>query len=214
MGTAARVLLGAAGGLASAVAVTGSGLLLAVPLLSGPSALALAGGVTGMAVIVVSAGVTLRFARWCVLPLAGVQLALMMTAAVLLSDAVLDQRGEQVTAVIERVRARESVNTGQTSAVCDVRLPDGSTAELDGDGCRHAGPGARLEVYQDPEGLVPPRHRTRITARQYAAALAAGAGAVTALGAWTGARAGSGARQQEEAHGGQRARDGQAGTAG
>lgn len=83
--------------------MVGSGALL--PLFwSETTALAVLGSAIAMATVVCWPTVILLVLSWHVAATAVVQLALMTTVAVLFADAVLDQRGVRVTAVVSEIR--------------------------------------------------------------------------------------------------------------
>lgn len=188
--TAGWGLLGAVGGLVASALMIGAGALLTLFWFETPP-LAVLGSVIGVVTMICWPTAILRVISWHVAAIAAVQFTLMMTVAVQFGDAVLDQRGVRVTAVVSGIR-EVTQKTGRTGYVCLLRLPDGTSSEPAGadTGC---GPdsevGDRFPVYQDPEGLVPPQRSLGLTAPQYTALIGAGTATLIALSALTGAHA-------------------------
>ncbi|MER5215179.1 hypothetical protein ABT063_32695 [Streptomyces sp. NPDC002838] len=188
--TARWGLLGAVGGLIASALMVGSGALLTL-FWSETTSLAVLGSAIGMATVVCWPTVILRLLSWHVAATAVVQFALMMTVAVLFGDAVLDQRGVRVTAVVSETR-EITQKDGGTGHVCQLRLPDGTSSEPTGwdTGCdADTEVGDHFTVHQDPEGLIPPQRSLLVTAPQYACFVGAGVTTLVTLGALTGIHA-------------------------
>jgi hypothetical protein len=156
----------------------------------GPAILAVVIFMTGVVGMVV---VGLLGLPWPYVVATGLLHTLMVLPLAFYGDAVLDRRGEQVTAVVTDLRTTESTNTGHTGHHCRVRLPDGTETEVAGPGCDgDSGVGDRLTVYRDPEGRVPAELEVRVTDEQRRWVVWACAAGFTALGARIGAHVGRG----------------------
>ncbi|MGP3990144.1 hypothetical protein [Streptomyces sp. 3N207] len=163
-GLVARGLLGAVGGLALAALWIGSSALVTDRSsgAEGPAVLGVVIFMTGLAGMI---AVGLLGLRWPYSIAVGVLTVLMVMPFGFYGDAVLDRRGEQVTAVVSDLRVSVSQPSGTTSRICRARLPDGTEADVTGSGCdEDTRTGDRLTVHQDPEGRVAAKLEVQMTA--------------------------------------------------
>ncbi|MFG2030601.1 hypothetical protein [Streptomyces sp. NPDC048825] len=130
----------------------------------GPAILGIVIFMTGL-VVMVAVGILGLPWPYCIAT--GLLAVLMVMPLMFYEDAVLDRRGEQVTAVVSGRRDVVSQPSGVPGHVCRVRLPDRSEAEVAGPRCDEGTRiGDRLTVYQDPEGRVQAKLEVQMTAGQ------------------------------------------------
>ncbi|WP_407565629.1 hypothetical protein [Streptomyces sp. 184] len=188
--TAVQAVLGAAGGLALAALWTRAGTWVTDRSsgMEGPAVLAVVIFMTGLVCMI---AVGARDLPWPYVVATGLLHALMVMPLAFHGDAVLDRRGERVTAVVTDVSTSEGMNTGHTGHHCRVRLPDGTEPKLTGPGCDgNTRAGDRLPVYRDPQGRVPAKLEVQVTDEQRNWVITACAVGFTALGARVGAHGG------------------------
>ncbi|MEV5776850.1 hypothetical protein AB0L49_37450 [Streptomyces antimycoticus] len=189
-GKVGRGLLGAAGGLALAALWIGSS-RLAIGHSSGAEGPAILGVVIFMTGLVGMIAVGILGLPWPYSIAVGVLTVLMVMPLAFYGDAVLDRRGEQVTAVVSELRVSVSQPSGTTGHVCEVRLPDGTEADVVGSRCdEDTRIGDRLTVYQDPEGRVTARREVQMTAGQLSWLVGACVAGLVTLGARIGVHVG------------------------
>lgn len=192
LGTVVGGALGAGGGLLVAALWIRSGAWVTERSSGdeGPAVLAVVIGMTG---IVCAAEVW--YLGLSVPYVLGTQMlhVLMVMPLAFYGDAVLDRRGEQVTAVVTDLRTTESTHTDYTGHHCRVRLPDGTEPEVFGPGCDgDTTVGDRLTVYWDPEGRVPTKLEVHVTDEQRTWVVRVSVAGFVALGARIGVHVGRG----------------------
>lgn len=191
-GTVLGGVLGAGGGLVVAAFWIRTGTWV-TDRSSGPEGPAMLGVVIFMTGIVCMIAVGVMGVPVLYVVATGMLHVLLVMPLAFYGDAVLDRRGEEVTAAVSDLRTTEGTNTGHTSHHCRVRLPDGTETELTGPGCDgDTRVGDRLTVYQDPEGRVPAKLEVQVTEGQRMWVIRVCAAGFVVLGARVGVHAGRG----------------------